>query len=227
MAFGLFLFAASQAAFAVSGLSVSKTCDTPVAVGATINCSFQVNNDEPSGGFPTRSFVVTNTVPFPGGTTTALDCRIGGVGPPIDILGPEQSCIGTFTETAPSCSAGTFDDRLEAHGTQNSVFVQDVTDFGVTLTGTTCTPTPTPTNTPTPSSTSTRTPTPTPTTPPSGLNVTKNAPLLSRRGANYVCSFTVTNTGTGNVSDIVIGDFEPQSGDTPESPSPASGAGST
>ena len=97
-------------------ISVSKSCDASALVGATINCSFQVDNDNLS--VSTTSLSVTNTVPFPGGVPQALVCKVGGV--PTTVIGPGQSCFGTFTETAPSCSAGTFNDRIEATGHQNA-----------------------------------------------------------------------------------------------------------
>ena len=198
----LFLFAAAEAA---SGqwLDVTKTCDTSATTGGTINCSFSVENLNLS--VPTTSLVVTNTVPFPGGTATIVQCKVGGV--PTSIIGPGQSCFGTFTETAPSCANGTFDDQLEADGHQNAPGpgpVSSTDTWSVTITGATCTPTPTntatSTNTPTP--TPTRTPTPTPTrTPVLGLSVGKSCVALPPPGPltySWLCTFTVTNSDTVN-----------------------------
>ncbi len=198
--FGLFLFAAAQAAF--GQISLTKTCDTPVATGSTFNCSYTVENL--NGSQPVRDLVVTNTVD---GVTTTLNCFLDpSRNPPnVTVLGSGQSCGITFTETAPGCAAGTFSDVIHATGNQVGIgAINETEGFSVTLTGTTCTPTPTntppATNTPTP--TPTVTPTPTPTrTPALGLILQKSCVALPPPGPlaySWRCSFTVTNLDTVN-----------------------------
>lgn len=208
------------ASVATAQINITKSCDASAATGATINCSFTVDN---SSGIPgpsgrATSIEVRNTAPFPGGTTTLQDCKISGV--PVTSLDDGQSCDGSFTETAPDCSAGTFDDRIVVTAHINAF--GDVTAFddrGVTITGITCTPTPTPTNTPTPTPTNTPTVTPTATPGPRGLSATKfGCPAAGAPGSVVTCNFTVTNLsqtetvtivgaakGVFNVEDVGVG----------------------
>lgn len=211
---GLVLFAAAQAALAQQAPTIQKTCDASVAAGGTATCSYTVTNQDDT--FPLRSIVVTNVV---NGSPTTWPCLLDpGRVTPTNILAPGQTCgNNNVTETAPGCVAGTLDDTITVTGTVNGTPVIDSDSQSVTVTGVTCTPTPTPTNTPTPTPTATRTPTPTPTQLPSGITITKNcSPSQVQGGQNYTCSFTLTNIGVGNVSDIVIGDFEPNEPQPPD-----------
>lgn len=207
----LALFAAAQAAFAQQAPTIQKSCQASVAAGGTATCSFTVTNEDPT--FPLRSIVVTNVV---NGVSTTWPCLLDpGRTVPTNILAPGspgQSCgNNNVTETAPGCVTGTLDDTITVTGTVNGTPVIDSDSQSVTVTGVTCTPTSTPTNTPTITPTATNTPTPTFTPPPRGLTMTKVcSPSSVAGGANYTCNFTLTNIGPGNVSDIVIGDFEPQ-----------------
>lgn len=191
VALGLILFASA----ATAQINIIKSCDASAATGATINCTFTVDNSSGIPGISGRatSIEVRNTVPFPGGTTTLLQCFISGV--PVTALNDGESCIGSFTETAPDCSAGTFDDRIVVTAHINAF--GDVTAFddrGVTITGITCTPTNTPTNTPTatPTPTPTVTPTATP-TPAIALQITKTCPSTATANQTVTCTFHVIN----------------------------------
>src|SRR5437773_1402755 len=101
-----------------TGIAVSKSCPPSAAPGALFTCTFSVQNLDPA--FSVTGLSVTNTVPFPGGTTTAVPCLQGpGAGTPVTTLGPfgtaTDTCTGSVDETAPPCS-GTqsfFSDQIE------------------------------------------------------------------------------------------------------------------
>ena len=176
---------ASSVGFAGSGhfngLSVIKTCPAFVAPGSVFQCTFSVQNFDDQHGVVSLS--TQNTVPYPGGSTSATLCTQGGL--PVTILGTfgsdSDTCTGSVTETAPACGAGDafFADRVRADGQDEGTgeFVNGTGSSAVLVQA--CTPTPgPPTNTPTPIPTDTPTPaltdtpthtptdTPTPTTTP-------------------------------------------------------------
>ena len=91
------------------GVAITKSCPADlVPSGTTFQCTFTVQNQDSSHFVNT--LVVTNTVPFPGGVTTAVDCNQGGV--PVTALAPfftaGDTCTGTVDETAPFCSGTDF-----------------------------------------------------------------------------------------------------------------------
>ena len=80
-------------------------------------CTFTVQNQDSSNFI--ESLVVTNTVPFPGGETTAVDCNQGG--DPVTTLAPlgtaADTCTGAVDETAPFCTGtdSLFGDQIVMH----------------------------------------------------------------------------------------------------------------
>src|SRR5687767_9607429 len=56
-----------------TGMLVLKTCPATAAPGSTFMCTFAVQNQDEEHGVNNLS--VTNTVPYPGGPTTAVVCR--------------------------------------------------------------------------------------------------------------------------------------------------------
>jgi hypothetical protein len=101
------------------GVAITKSCPAaPVPSGTTFQCIFSVQNQDPDHSVNT--LVVTNTVPFPGGVTTAVPCNQGGS--EVNALGPfggaSATCTGTVEEVAPFCS-GTgvfFNDQIVVTG---------------------------------------------------------------------------------------------------------------
>ncbi len=161
------------------GMVVTKVCPPSVSTGAQFMCTFTVGNLDPTN--TVNSLVVTNTVPFPGGTPVSLLCTQGGI--PVTVLGPfgsaTDSCAGVVEETAPPCTGGAFvlTDQVAA------VFVDPCQEAPVTGAASASVnvlcPPPTPTNTPTrtPTSTPTNVPTNTPTNTPT--NVPTSTPTTS------------------------------------------------
>jgi hypothetical protein len=101
------------------GAIVTKSCPVTRPSGSTFQCTFTVQNADPDNSVNTLA--VTNTVPFPGGVTTAVACNQGGVA--VTELGPlgspTDTCTGAVDETAPFCS-----------GT-DIVFVDQITVTGI------------------------------------------------------------------------------------------------
>lgn len=88
------------------GVAITKTCPGPAPVpsGTMFQCTFTVQNQDSQNSVNTLA--VTNTVPFPGGVTTAVPCNQDGVA--VTELGPlgspTDTCTGAVDETAPFCS---------------------------------------------------------------------------------------------------------------------------
>jgi hypothetical protein len=129
-------------------LSVSKSCPASVQPGSNFTCTFSVQNEDSFTSVP--GITVTNTVPWPGGTTAVVPCNQDGS--PVTTLGPKGSatdtCTGSVSETAPACIFGMSGvvDRLCASDPSSSGGT--CTTVGVSVPP--CTPAPTaPTNTPT------------------------------------------------------------------------------
>jgi hypothetical protein len=178
----------------VVGLTVVKNCPVFAAPGSVFQCTFTVQNVDPDHGVFNLS--VVNEVPYPAGTTSAVD-RIR-FDEPTTVLGPagteSDTCSGGLTETAPACQSvdSFFVDQIRATGLDEgtSQAVNGSTVAAVFIQA--CTPTPapptnTPTNTPTPvppTNTPTNTPTPTPTmtpTPTSGPPLPTRVPTHAGR----------------------------------------------
>ncbi len=168
-----------------SGLALSKTCPISVSPGSNFTCIFRVQNQDPL--YSVVNLLVTNTVPYPGGTPSAVSCTQNGTA--VITLGPKGSatdtCSGSLNETAPACGGSdTFiTDRVASSATDTGV--------GLTVSASTtnsprifaCTPTPAMTATPTgtPTSSPTMTPTMTPTAAPTGTptRTPTNTPTLT------------------------------------------------
>src|SRR5439155_16372245 len=178
-----------------TGLSISKTCPAaPLAPGTPFSCTFSVTNLDPA--HTVINLAVTNTVPFPGGTTTSTVCNQGGS--PVTTLGAKgtatDTCTGSVDEVSPDCGPSTifYQDKVAATGIDTGInspvsasTTNSVRVLACPPTNTpTATPTPTPTNTPTdtptntPTHTQTNTPTKTPTNTPTNTptDTPANAP---------------------------------------------------
>ena len=163
-----FLLTSVASAQHISGLTLQKSCPVIADPGSTFQCTFTVLNNDPEHGV--FSLSVVNEVPFPAGTTSAVDCI--RFGEPTTVLGPagteSDTCSGGFTETAPAnCqSVNSFlVDQIRATGIDEGTSITVNGSASVAVVIVPCTPTPAPpTNTPTPvPPTNTPTPTPTPT----------------------------------------------------------------
>src|SRR5437773_2175916 len=177
-----------------TGFAVSKSCLSAVDPGSIFTCTFTVQNLDPDNSV--TNVAVTNTVPFPGGTTTPVQCFQGitavTVLAPHGAAGGADTCQGSVDETAPACTGSTVfvTDEIDASGTDQGAqqpvsgsATQSVQIHACTPTPTlTRTPTPTPTRTPT--STASRTPTLTPritlTTTRTCASIPPEEPLRSR-----------------------------------------------
>ncbi len=62
----------SHASAVTTGLAITKNCPPTVPPGSGFQCTFTVQNLDPAN--TVNTLAVTNTVPFPGGTTIA--CRV-------------------------------------------------------------------------------------------------------------------------------------------------------
>ena len=150
-----------------TGMTVLKSCPVNAAAGSTFQCTFSIRNEDRDHGIINLS--VTNTVPYPGGTTSAVSCEQSGI--PVTTLGPRDSatdtCSGVASETAPACGSTDtmLQDEIRASGFDEGIPTLPVngsTIVAVVILA--CTPTPAPpTATPTPTVTPTPTITPTPT----------------------------------------------------------------
>lgn len=162
----LFLASARAPGQHVVGLTVVKNCPVFAAPGSVFQCTFSVQNHDSEHGVFNLS--VVNEVPYPAGTTSAVDCV--RFDEPTTVLGPagteSDTCSGGLTETAPACQSvdSFFVDQIRATGLDEgtSQAVNGSTTAAVLIPA--CTPTPapptnTPTNTPTPTPTITPTPT--------------------------------------------------------------------
>ncbi len=202
-------FAFALLAVVTSGqdLQVVKTCPGidgfgTVLSGTSYTCTFSVKAVGPAGTVITLN-TTTDTHPYPGGTVTDVDCAGG----PTLVRG--QTCTGSVTYTAPTCSGSntSVTDRIDVTGTDqdNNPVPPTGTDFAsATINVLACTPTPTvtptATGTPTPPATSTPTPTATPTPgPPLLLIVTKTCfPSPTDPGSTVTCNFSVQNADPVN-----------------------------
>jgi hypothetical protein len=107
-----------------AALEMTKTCPVTELPGASFQCTFTIENfNSPDA---VLNLVVTNTVPFPGGTPVAVPCEFP-LGIPVTTLQPSgtpgDTCSGTVDEIAPACSAtgATFlTDLVAASGTYAS-----------------------------------------------------------------------------------------------------------
>ena len=128
LTFGVMLFAKVPSAMAqghTTGLNVTKTIlgSGTAQQGSTITVRVTVENQDPAHGV--KNLVITNTVPFPGGTTTTVTTGCA------TSLGPRDLNVGSgadfttcdFQETLPiTCSATntTFTDQVNASGLDNA-----------------------------------------------------------------------------------------------------------
>jgi len=180
----------------------TKNClPNPASGGASIQCSYTMNNLDPTD--PVTGLSVTNTIPDPlavvtnecagtvPGVTPDIPCflldPITGLptGTQVTTLAPlgtidpvtgihTDTCGGVINETAPGCETSNcdFTDRVSGTGVDTGVNVSASTGGVVVVLACTPTPTNTPTNTPT--DTPTNTPTGTPTDTPT--NTPTNTP---------------------------------------------------
>jgi hypothetical protein len=102
-----------------TGLPVTKSCPPTADSGSSYNCTFTVTNADNQHGV--INLVVQNTLPFPGGIATTVDCLQGGSA--VTTLGASgsgtESCGGTIPETAPiNCTASNIfnQDQVAANG---------------------------------------------------------------------------------------------------------------
>ena len=88
-----------------TGLSMTKSCPAVAPPSTVIMCTFSIQNQDPQHGV--INLAVSNTVPFPGGTTSAVPCTQGGMA--VTTLGAFMSatdtCTGSVDETTPACGA--------------------------------------------------------------------------------------------------------------------------
>ena len=165
-----------------TGFSVSKACPSATTPGGLFTCTFTVQNLDPANSV--TNVLVTNTVPFPGGTTTTVPCLQGNN--PVTVLAPfgapggTDSCHGSVDETAPACTGSNIfiSDEIDASGIDQGAQAPASGSATQAVLIHACTPTPTVTLTPTttltrtatrtPSRTATITPTVTPTGAPTG-----------------------------------------------------------
>ena len=172
-----FLSASAIAQVHVTGMAITKTCPVYAVAGSAFQCTFTIQNQDVDHGIINLS--VTNTVPDPGGTTSAVSCLQEGV--PVTTLGPigsaTDTCAGSASETAPACGSTEtmLVDRIRASGFDEGIPALPVNgEAAAAVLILACTPTPTPappTNTPTP----TVTPTPTHGPPPLPTQVPPHA----------------------------------------------------
>jgi hypothetical protein len=177
-----------------AGLGVTKHCTTPQPPNIAYPCDMSVTNPDPANTITLTSVTDTtpcNDPPFcTGGTSTAVQCKQNGV--TVTTLGIAgsgfETCVATFTISAPACNSPAVTDLGAASGTTSATPPAQVSGFAQqTVVIFTCTPTlaatNTPTNTPrqTPIGTSTNTPTATPTVTPSNTTPTVTPTPSSRR----------------------------------------------
>ena len=125
--FGVMLFANVPSAMAqghTTGLNVTKTIMGAGSAqqGSTVTILVTVENQDPQHGV--KNLAITNTVPFPGGTTTPVTTCATSLGPKDLVAGGGSdftSC--TFEETLPiTCSATNTNltDQVNASGLDNA-----------------------------------------------------------------------------------------------------------
>ena len=127
LVFGVMLFANVPSAMAqghTTGLNVTKTIvgSGSAQQGSTITVRVTVENQDPDHGV--KNLAITNTVPFPGGTTTTVTGCASSLGPSDSVTGsgPDFTTC-TFQETLPiTCSATntTLTDQVSASGSDNA-----------------------------------------------------------------------------------------------------------
>src|SRR4029077_10285066 len=121
----------------------------------------------------------TNTVPFPGGTTSSTPCKQGAN--TVTTLGPKgtatDNCTGSVNETAPACNPGAdtfYSDKITATGTDtaNNTPISGGTSNSVKIFR--CQNT-------------------------TGLSISQTCPSHPPLpGAAFTCTFSVTNLAPGN-----------------------------
>src|SRR5437773_3923983 len=202
-----------------TGFAVSKSCLSAVDPGSIFTCTFTVQNLDPDNSV--TNVAVTNTVPFPGGTTTPVQCFQGitavTVLAPHGAAGGADTCQGSVDETAPACTGSTVfvTDEIDASGTDQGAQQPVSGSATQSVQIHACTPTPTLTRTPTP--TPTRTPTATPSRTPT---VTPTITLTPTRTPTNTPTVTPTSTPTPSSTPTAT----PANSPTP-TPTPTSGAG--
>ena len=86
-----------------TGFAVTKSCLSAADPGSVFTCTFTVQNLDPDNSV--SNLLVTNTYPFPGGTTAAVPCFQGitavTVLAPHGAPGEADTCQGSVDETAP------------------------------------------------------------------------------------------------------------------------------
>ena len=109
LVFGVMLFATAPSAMAqahTTGLNVTKTVDSPSAPqGSTVKITVTVENQD--GNHGVKNLAITNTVPFPGGTTTTVAGCASSLGPSDGVPGSgDDFTTCEFLETLPiTCSS--------------------------------------------------------------------------------------------------------------------------
>ena len=188
-----------------TGFAVTKSCASAADPGVIFTCTFTVQNLDPVNSV--TNLLVTNTVPSPGGTTTAVPCLQGNTAVTVlahnGAAGGADTCHGSVDETAPACTGSNFfvTDEIDASGTDEGSQVPVSGSASQAVQIHACTPTPTatrttsPTPTRTPTWTPSRTPTVTPTTTPTGT-ATNTPTVTPTRTPTPTNSPTATPTNT-------------------------------
>jgi hypothetical protein len=202
---------------------VTKSCLAAADPGSIFTCTFTVQNLDPDNSV--INVLVTNTVPFPGGTTTPVQCFQGITAVTVlahhGAAGGADTCQGSVDETAPACTGSNFfvTDEIDASGTDQGAQqpVSGSATQAVLIHA--CTPTPTATRTasPTPTRTPTWTPSRTPTITPTTTQTPTRTPTNTPTNTPTV---TPTNTPTPTPTPTAT----PTNFPTPTS-TPNSGAG--
>jgi uncharacterized repeat protein (TIGR01451 family) len=85
-----------------TGAQAQKLCPASLAtLGQTVTCVFSVRN---TGTLPAEVISLTETFPFPGGTSITISCTVAG-GEVITVgstLAPDTPCLGSFQFTIPN-----------------------------------------------------------------------------------------------------------------------------
>jgi uncharacterized repeat protein (TIGR01451 family) len=85
-----------------TGATAQKLCPAGLAtLGQTVTCVFTVRN---IGTLPAEVITLTETFPFPGGTSITISCTVpgGGVITVGSTLAPDTPCLGSFQLTIPN-----------------------------------------------------------------------------------------------------------------------------
>lgn len=125
LVFGVVLFASVPSAMAqhTTGLNVTKTIDSPSAPqGSTVTVTVSIENQDDQHGV--KNLAITNTVPFPGGTTSAVAGCASSLGPNDGTPGSGADFTKCqFEETLPiTCSSTNTNltDQVNASGLDNA-----------------------------------------------------------------------------------------------------------